>query len=173
MAHKVTDRVALKSHIPAVKKFLAFCDKQDKQLSTVASMDGALVCYLNWMCHVEHMPIESGKAVVFGVEYVFPECREKMSRAREDLISWAGFALTGEGQPASWEGVCGIAADMGARGDFEGADIAEIAATFTCARPIGTFYTMLTSATMSSTELRCSWGFLKGEKAPKQEFVRE
>lgn len=128
LAHKVTDRVALHTYIPAVREFLSFCERRNIQLGCVFNIDAACSKYLNVLCYEELQPIEKGKTAVFGVEYAFPECRRKMERSREDLAAWAGFALVGEGQPVVWEAVTGVAQDMASRGDTEGADIAEVAA---------------------------------------------
>ncbi len=104
LIHSVSDDTALKSYIPAVRKFFTWAAQRELPCGTWSQLDTTLLKYLGWLAYcdgeVGRHPAQ-GSLVVNGLCWLFPDASRELPLAWRASRGYAGFSITHEGSPTA------------------------------------------------------------------------
>ncbi len=86
LVHSVTDRTALSSYLPAIRKFVNWCDDRQLDATDTEGLDELGCAYLSWLCYDAEAHKQAGANFISGMAYLMPERR--LPRSARSLAAW-------------------------------------------------------------------------------------
>lgn len=124
LVHKVKDPTNLQKYIPAVERFLDWCEVHDISLGAYELKDAALARYINFLIYERQSGAHEAANLVAGFMHVYPEFTEhSFPLAHRAMETHRLLRPGGEGEPCPWEAVV-VLAESFAREGYPGEALA-------------------------------------------------